>query len=234
MDTGRYHIIVVDDEPVARARLSAYFSKEGYRISEADSAAAMRRIVEHDPADLMMIDINLPGEDGLMLIRDVRARSNVPIILVTVRNDDVDRIVGLEIGADDYVTKPFNQRELLARVKNVLRRSTGQRYDESDVRRFHGWSFDMRQRRLADPAGAAVELTHAEALLIGLFLRHPGQTLSRERIVHEIAHRDWSSYDRTADVLVQRLRRKLGDAPRSGRFIQTAHGEGYVFVAPVR
>jgi two-component system torCAD operon response regulator TorR len=228
-----FHIVIVEDDAVTRAKLAAYFTAEGYRVSEAESAAEMRALVQRDPAHLLMIDIMLPGEDGLSLTRELRAQSDVGIILVTGRSDEVDRVVGLEVGADDYVTKPFSQRELLARVKNLLRRTAQHAYGGGTVRRFEGFSFDMTKRRLVNADERPVELTHAEQQLLSLFLRNPGQALGRDQILHQVAHRAWDAYDRTADVLVQRLRRKLGDNPRDPRFIRTAHGEGYIFVAAV-
>lgn len=233
MTPSGFHLVVVEDDAVTRGKLAAYLSKDGYRVSEAESAEAMHALVEHDPAHLFLIDILLPGEDGLKLTRDLRSQSEVGIILVTGRSDLVDRIVGLEMGADDYITKPFNHRELQARVKNLLRRVQHEAFGGGLERRFEGWCYDLARRRLTGPDGAAVELTHAEHQLLGLFLRSPGQLLTREQILRQVAQRAWDAYDRTADVLVQRLRRKLGDTPRQPQFIQTAHGEGYLFVAPV-
>jgi len=229
-----FHIVILEDDAVTRAKLAAYFVAAGYRVSEAETAEQMRSIVQRDPAHLLLIDIMLPGEDGLTLTRQVRAQSDVGIILVTGRTDEIDRVLGLEFGADDYVTKPFSQRELLARAKNLLRRAAPHAYGGGQARVFEGFRYDAGTRRLCDPAGAAVDLTHAEQQLLALFLRAPGQPLSREQILRQVAHRDWAPYDRTADVLVNRLRGKLGDNPRDPRFIRTAHGEGYIFVAPVR
>ena len=227
------HIVIVEDDPVTRAKLAAYFTIEGYRVSEAEDGDEMRAILDDHPADLLMIDINLPGEDGLQLTREQRERSEVGIILVTGRTDSVDRIVGLEIGADDYVTKPFDQRELLARVKNLLRRvrrpavpaETGQ------VRRFLGWSLDPGNRTLRGSDGGYVDLTRAEFKALALLSANPGKVLSRDRLLHEMAHRDWDPSDRTVDVVIRRLRQKLGDNSRHPRIIVTSHGEGYLFAA---
>lgn len=228
--TKATHIVLVDDDPVVRNKLSAYFAAEGYRVSEADSAEALRSLLARDEADLLLIDINLPGEDGLQITREIRGKSDVGIILLTGRTDDIDRIVGLEMGADDYVTKPFNQRELWARVKNVLRRTRGQSVSLRDGISFAGWTYDTTRRQLADPDSNPVELTHAEHSLLALFLASNGRVLTRDEILRHVSQRDWASYDRTPDVLVQRLRRKLGDNAREARFIKTAHGEGYIFV----
>jgi two-component system torCAD operon response regulator TorR len=225
------HIVVVEDDPVTRTKLAAYFAAEGYRVSEAADGGAMHEILAKRPADILMIDINLPGEDGLRLTREQRERSEVGIILVTGRTDTIDRIVGLEMGADDYVTKPFDQRELLARVRNLVRRVRRSR-DEGEgrsVRRFLGWTLDINNRVLQDREGAFADLTRAEFKALCILSGSPGQVLSRDRILHEIAHRDWDPTDRTVDVVIRRLRRKLEDDPRRPRIILTSHGEGYLF-----
>ena len=233
MKASAAHIVIVEDDPVTRAKLAAYFSAVGYRVSEAEDGDGMREILDHHPADLLMIDIQLPGEDGLQLTREQRARSEVGIILVTGRTDTVDRIVGLELGADDYVTKPFDQRELLARVKNLLRRVrlAGEPSETRTIRKFLGWTLDLGSRTLRDGAGEFVDLTRAEFKALALLAANPGKVLSRDRLLHEMAHRDWDPSDRTVDVVVRRLRRKLGDDSRHPRIIVTSHGEGYFFAA---
>ncbi len=236
MKSSPAHILIVEDDPVTRAKLAAYFKAEGYRISEAEDGEQMRDIIAADPADLLMIDIQLPGEDGLRLTREQRERSDVGIILVTGRSDTVDRIVGLEIGADDYVTKPFDQRELLARVKNLLRRVRAQAAGGTAVvqkRQFHGWTFDLTSRTLSNAEGKFVDLTRAEFKALALLTSHAGQVLSRDRLLREIAHRDWDPSDRTVDVVVRRLRKKLGDDSSQPRLIVTSHGEGYLFAVPL-
>lgn len=222
------HVLVVEDDNVTRAKLSGYLEAAGHRVSEAKDGLEMRRIMSEDPADLLLLDINLPGEDGLELTREVRAHSEIGVILVTGRVDDIDRIVGLEMGADDYVTKPFNPRELLARTKNLLRRTSGQRPQESPVRRFAGWHFDVRTRRLTDPKGQRVALTRAEFELLSALTARPGEVLSRDRLLDLITHRSWEPNDRTIDVLVRRLRRKIEKDPKHPEIFITAHGEGYV------
>jgi two-component system torCAD operon response regulator TorR len=225
------HIVLVEDDPVTRAKLAAYFTSAGYRVTETEDGEGLRQVMADDPADLLMIDIQLPGEDGLQLTRELRARSDVGIILVTGRSDTVDRIVGLEIGADDYVTKPFDQRELLARVKNLLRRvQKGASSREAPaVRKFMGWTLDLGNRTLMDSDGGYVDLTRAEFKALSLLAANPGKVLSRDRLLHDIAHRDWDPSDRTVDVVVRRLRQKLGDDSRQPRIIITSHGEGYLF-----
>lgn len=223
--------MLVEDDPVTRAKLGAYFTTAGYRVTETEDGDQMRDVLANDPADLLMIDVQLPGEDGLQLTRELRARSDVGIILVTGRSDTVDRIVGLEIGADDYVTKPFDQRELLARVKNLLRRvqKGSAPREASAVRQFLGWTLDPGNRTLMDQKGAYVDLTRAEFKALALLSSNPGKVLSRDRLLYDIAHRDWDPSDRTVDVVVRRLRQKLGDDSRHPRIIITSHGEGYLF-----
>lgn len=235
MRQAQPHIVVVEDDPVTRAKLAAYFTAEGYRVSEAEDGAEMRDIVAVRPADLFMIDINLPGEDGLQLTRELRSQSEVGIILVTGRSASVDRIVGLEMGADDYVTKPFEQRELLARVKNLLRRVLQAKMSAvpKQMRRFTGWTLDLAGRTLKDEDGSFIELTRAEFKTLALLTSVPGQVMSRERLLREIAHREWDPSDRTVDVVIRRLRQKLKDEAGQSRLIITSHGEGYLFAARV-
>ena len=230
------HVLIVEDDDVARTKLAGYLETAGHRVSEAVDGLELRRIMADDPVDLVLLDINLPGEDGLDLTRFIRASYDVGVILVTGRTDDVDRIVGLEIGADDYVTKPFNPRELLARVKTLLRRTTAHAPSVSEsrgVRTFSGWRFDIRSRRLVSPEGDRVALTRAEFELLNAMIAHPGTVLTRERLLGCITHRSWEPGDRTVDVLVRRLRRKLEVDPKSPELIITAHGEGYMFADEV-
>ncbi len=231
MKPSAAHIVIVEDDPVTRAKLAAYFTEAGYRVSEAEDGEEMREILAERPAELLMIDIQLPGEDGLALTRELRQGSEVGIILVTGRTDTVDRIVGLELGADDYVTKPFDQRELLARVKNLLRRvrRAPSPHEAGTVRRFLGWTLDLASRTLRGADGDFADLTRAEFKALALLSANPGQVLSRDRLLHEIAHRDWDPADRTVDVVIRRLRQKLGDDSRHPRIIVTSHGEGYLF-----
>ena len=228
-----FHIVVVDDDAVTRAKLAGYAEAAGHRVSEAVDGDSMWHILERDSADLILLDINLPREDGLDLTRKLRARSNVGIILVTVRTDDVDRIVGLEIGADDYVTKPFNPRELLARIKSVLRRTTQGTRAAGSMRLFAGWDLAVTTRKLISPDGKMVPLTRAEFELLLAFADHPGEILTRERLLSLVTHRSWSPSDRTIDVLVRRLRRNIEPDPKNPELIITAHGEGYVFAPSV-
>ena len=231
--TDPYHIVVVEDDAVTRTKLAGYAEAAGHRVSEAEDGDGMWRILERDAADLILLDINLPREDGLDLTRKLRAQSRVGIILVTVRTDEVDRIVGLEIGADDYVTKPFSPRELIARVKCVLRRAAEGAREPASGRRFAGWVFSVAARKLISPAGETVQLTRAEHELLAALVGHPGQVLSRERLLALITHRSWEPGDRTIDVLIRRLRRKIEQDPRNPELIVTMHGEGYMFIPAV-
>jgi two-component system torCAD operon response regulator TorR len=227
------HILVVEDDPVTRANLVGYFESEGYRVSEAEDGQSMWPLLSGQPVDLVLLDVNLPGEDGLYLTRQLRAQFNFGIILVTGRTDDVDRIVGLEIGADDYVTKPFNQRELLARVKNILRRIPAARGADAGLKHFAAWVFDPQRRKLTGPDDRSVGLTRAEYELLSALVSHPGEVMSRERLLSQVTHRNWDPNDRTIDVLVRRLRKKVENDPKAPEIILTAHGEGYLFAADV-
>jgi two-component system, OmpR family, torCAD operon response regulator TorR len=228
-----HHVVIVDDEDVTRAKLAGYVEAAGHRVTEVVDGVEMRHVLTRDPADLILLDINLPGEDGLDLTREVRSGSDVGIILVTGRTDEVDRIIGLEIGADDYVTKPFVPRELLARIKALLRRVGNSITIDQPVKRFSGWSFDTRTRRLVSPAGARCNLTRAEFELLHAFVDRPNMVLTRERLLSLITHRSWDPGDRTVDVLVRRLRQKVENDPKHPEIIVTAHGEGYVFAAEI-
>ncbi len=231
--SSSHHVVIVDDEDVTRAKLAGYVEAAGHRVTEVADGTEMRQVLARDPADLILLDINLPGEDGLDLTREVRSGSDVGIILVTGRTDEVDRIIGLEIGADDYVTKPFVPRELLARIKALLRRVGNSITIEQPLKRFSGWSFDTRTRRLISPSGERQNLTRAEYELLHAFVERPNMVLTRERLLNLITHRSWDPSDRTVDVLVRRLRQKIEKDPKHPEIIVTAHGEGYVFAAEI-
>lgn len=226
------HIVVIEDQAVTRMRLASYLRQLHYRVSEASDARQAEDILQQTPADLLIVDINLEGKDGLEITREQRAASNVGIILLTSRTDDIDRIVGLELGADDYITKPFNPRELAARVKNLLRRvaeGRSTRAQAGQARTFGGWRLDPAARKLFDAQGTDVSLTRSEFDLLRHFCLNPGIVQSRERLQQVVSHRQWSAEDRTIDVLVSRLRRKLAESGRAPAAISTVHGEGYIF-----
>jgi len=225
------HIVVIEDDPVTRIALAGYLESFGYRVTECAGAEQAEKILAQDTADLLIVDINLPGKDRLEITREQRARSEIGIILLSGRTDDVDRIVGLELGADDYVCKPFNRRELLARAKNLLRRTATMRQFTRRTVHFAGFAFDTAARHLIAPAGETIMLTRAEFNLLRTFVLNPGIVLGRERLLATISRRQHSANSRTVDVMIKRLRAKLGDDIRVSKIIETSHGEGYVFAA---
>jgi len=229
------HILIVEDDFASRSLLVSYFEKEGYQISETEKADDLVQRVEQNKIDLVLLDINLPGKDGLTLTRELRAASRVGIILVTSKGDEIDRIVGLELGADDYVTKPFNPRELLVRAKNLLWRVRETVEPQRDNGRqphqwhFEGWSLDGSKRLLIAPDETSERLPEGEFKLLQALITNAGQVLSRDQLMDAIHDREWTPNDRSVDVLVGRLRRKLRDNPSDPHFILTAHGAGYMF-----
>ena len=224
------HILIVEDDLVASTTLAAYISKEGYRVSTAPDGQAMRDIFAKGDVDLILLDIKLPDEDGFSLLREIRRQSEVGVIMVTGKAEDIDRIVALELGADDYVVKPFNIRELFARTKNLLRRTTSARQVLKDepVKRFAGWSLNIPRRTLTSPNGEDVRLTRFEFELLATLSKNPGRVLSRDNLIDHVSGRDRASSDRTIDVLIGRLRRKLELIPSDPRIIVTVQGVGYV------
>ncbi len=230
-----HHVLIVEDDAVTRTRMAAYFESENYRVSQSEDGDGMHRLVAESTVDVVLLDINLPGKDGLQLARELSEKTDVGIILVTSRNDEIDRIVGLEIGADDYVAKPFNPRELLARVKNLIRRkqSDQSRHEKQRSRSFSGWTVDLSRRCLSSDTVENLPLTRGEFELLVTFLDHPGKTLHREWLMEKVTHRVWSPNERTIDVLVLRLRNKLEEDSHSPKIILTVHGEGYLFASEV-
>lgn len=225
------HILVVEDDATSRVTLSSYFEKEGYRVSEAVDGEQMRSAFSKGDVDLIMLDIRLPGEDGLTLLRELRQQSSVGVIMVTGKSDEVDRIVALEMGADDYVTKPFNPRELLVRAKNLLARINAARVAKNDerVKKFSGWSLNMNTRSLESPDGEDVRLTRGEFELLAALVNNPNRVMSRDNLLDYTSNRDWAPNDRTVDVLIGRIRRKIEPDPHVPSMIITVHGVGYVF-----
>ncbi|MNX58322.1 Aerobic respiration control protein ArcA [compost metagenome] len=230
-------VLIVDDDPLIRDLLHAYLSQEGYDVHCAATAELAETFLASQTVDLVMLDIRLPGKDGLTLTRELRVRSEVGIILITGRNDEIDRIVGLECGADDYVIKPLNPRELVSRAKNLIRRVRHAQTPApavvaaKPVKQFADWALDTDRRRLIDPSGSETLLTHGEYQLLSVFLRNSGHTLSRDQLMDQIRNREWVPNDRSIDVLVGRLRRKLHDDPAEPQLIITIHGAGYLFTA---
>ena len=231
------HLLVVDDDAELRNLLRDYLGQAGYRVTTVGDGRQMQRALDAAPFDLIVLDVMLPGEDGLSLCRRLRAGSRVPILMLTARGDEVDRIIGLEMGADDYLSKPFNPRELLARVKSILRRagSLPENLADEDVRRFRfaEWSLDTRTRQLISPVGVVVDLSGTEFKLLRMLLDHPNRVLSRDQMLEFTQGREANVFDRAVDVQIGRLRRKLGDDPREPRIIKTVRNEGYVLSVPV-
>lgn len=234
--TENGHILVVDDQQEICDLVREYLTDEGFRVTTANDGAGMREAIAREPVDLVILDLVLRGEDGLQLARELRGKSDIGIIILTGRGETVDRIIGLEMGADDYLAKPFHLRELLARVRSVLRRGAarGERPATPHTRvRFAGWSFDLTSRALLSPSGEDVRLTTGEFELLAAFVNHPNQVLSRDRLLDLSRHREAGPFDRTIDVQVGRLRRKLEDDPKNPDLIKTVRGGGYIFTPPV-
>ena len=229
------HVLVVDDDAEMRSLLAEYLGGSGFRVSLASSGREMRRLLEAEHPDVVLLDLMLPDEDGLALCRELRARSHVPVIMVSARSADVDRIVGIEMGADDYLAKPFNPRELLARLKAVLRRSRagGPSHSEAHRVRFSGWTLDLAARHLVDPQGVIVPLSGGEFRLLAVFVEHPNRVLDRNQLMDLALGREATPFDRSIDVQVSRLRQRLRDDGREPRIIKTVRNSGYVLAAAV-
>jgi two-component system, OmpR family, response regulator len=227
------HVAVVDDHKDIRELVGKYLTQHGYRVSTAESATGLRRLLERSAFDLVVLDIMMPGEDGLSLCRHLRNSADTPIILLTALAEDTDRIVGLEMGADDYVTKPFNPRELLARVKAVLRRahSLPPRRGTPRARavKFDRWTLDLGRRELMGGDGVAVPLSTAEFRLLCAFIDHPGIVLTREQLLDLTVGRAADVFDRSVDNQVSRLRKKIEIDPKNPDLIKTSWGGGYSF-----
>ncbi|HVJ53316.1 MAG TPA: response regulator [Aliidongia sp.] len=230
------HILIVDDHEDICEMVRSYLTDEGFKVSTAHDGASMRKVMAQAQIDLVLLDLMLPGEDGLSLARALRSDSNVGIIILTGRGETLDRIIGLEMGADDYLPKPFHLRELLARVKSVLRRASAGDIKSSDrpaVAQFHGWKLDLASRELFSPSGEEVRLTTGEFDLLAAFVANANQVLTRDRLLDLARNREAGPFDRTIDVQVGRLRRKLEDDPQNPNLIKTVRGTGYIFTAAV-
>lgn len=232
------HILVVDDQRDIREPLGRYLEKQGFRVSLAAGAAEARDLLRRSAVDLVVLDIMMPGEDGLSLCRYLRESANMPVILLTAMADDADRIVGLEVGADDYVVKPFNPRELLARVKAVLRRTNSlPRSHEAPADQriaFDRWIFDAGRRELVGTDGVAVPLSAAEYRLLSALVQRPRMVLTRDQLLDLTSGREAQPFDRAIDNQISRLRKKIEADPRNPAIIKTVWGGGYVFAADVR
>jgi len=228
-EQSAYRLGVVDDDPSIRETLAGFLEAEQYEVCCTGSADGLDQLMRTKSLDLVLLDIRLPGRDGLTITRELRQRSEMGIILIAGRNDKVDRIIGLEYGADDYIAKPIDERELLPRVRNLLRR-VGHAHVASKPPSivFDRFVLDLGRRRLLDNEGKSIFLTTAEFELLSIFARNPGQVMSRDRLMAGVSRRRWSSLDRTVDTLVRRLRQKLEIDPANPSLITTIHGIGYL------
>jgi len=235
-DTAPTRLLLVDDEASLREPLADYLVRQGFAVQQAPSAAAARGALAGEVPDLVLLDVMMPGEDGLSLCRHLVESREIPVIFLTAKGEATDRIVGLEIGADDYVVKPFEPRELVARIRSVLRRAgRAPIAAESDAAyQFEGWRLDPLKRKLTDPEGAVVPISTAEFRLLRAFLDHPRQVLDRDQLLDMVQGREAHLFDRAVDNQVSRLRRKIEADSRNPHFIQTVRGGGYRFAADVR
>ena len=235
--TTQDHVLIVDDDREIRTLLGDYLQKHGYRTSAVADGKAMWNILDGARVDLIILDVMLPGDDGFVLCRNLRARGNWPVIMLTAKGDDTERIVGLELGADDYMPKPFNPRELLARIKSVLRRHRAVpdnlQPERAGALRFAGWTLDLAARNLISPQQVVVALSGAEFRLLRVFLSYPNRVLSRDQLMDLTVGREADPFDRSVDVQVSRLRQRLSDDAREPVIIKTVRGEGYVLAAGV-
>ena len=237
-ETAGSHILVIDDDPQIRALLEEYLAEHGLRVSAASTGEQMRALLAEESIDLVVLDLRLKGEDGMAIARSLRDESSIPIVMLTGVRDEADRIMGLELGADDFFTKPFNPRELLARIRTVLRRtrstlSTAARQREIRAYRFGDFELNLRTRRLKRSNGSQIVLTNGEFNLLAALLAAPEQVLTRDQLLEASRVYDNEVYDRAIDIQVLRLRRKIERDPSQPRYIVTERGAGYIFSAAV-
>jgi two-component system OmpR family response regulator len=228
-------ILMVDDDAQIRQLLSDYLSGFGMSVVAVPDGNAMTEAMKKSSFDLVMLDLMLPGEDGLSLCRRLRAESDIPILMLTARGEAMDRVVGLELGADDYIVKPFEPRELVARIQSILRRTRGTRenHREQNEAIFLDWRLNYVMRQLVSPQELVIPLSNAEFRLLTVFIEHPNRILSREFLLDSARGRDMDIFDRSIDILVSRVRQKLNDDSRTPTLIKTVRGEGYLFDAKV-
>lgn len=237
MNQGSPHILVVDDHSEIRDLLKRFLEQHGMRVSCARDGKEMKRLLDEREFDLLVLDLMMPGEDGLTLCRELRVKSRLPIIMLTAMGEETDRIIGLEMGADDYLSKPFNPRELLARIKAVMRRTQADNQPAAETLtrdlRFDRWLLDVNRRELVDEEGVGMSLSTAEFDLLKVFLERPQRVLSRDQLLDLARGREAVAFDRAIDTLVSRLRRKLERDPKNPELIKTIWGGGYLFAADV-
>ncbi|MBF0414708.1 MAG: response regulator [Magnetococcales bacterium] len=232
------HILVIDDDPEICQLVNDFFQKNGFQVTSIPSSKGLQDALDRQKVDLIVLDLMLPDEDGLVVCRNLRSRSNIPVIILSARGEEMDRIIGLEMGADDYLPKPFHPRELLARVKSVLRRTRAapEEVDEDDSHafyRFAGWTLDVATRQLYTSRNEKIFLSGGEFSLLRVFLNHPNRVLTRDQLLAFSHGREIEPYDRTIDMQISRLRRRLNDDPKSPELIKTVRSLGYVFSARV-
>lgn len=242
--TDTTHILIVDDDRRIRDMLCRYLEPEGYNVTAVEDGDAMRRHVAANQVDLVLLDLVMPGEDGLSLSRELRANSDLPIIILTGKGEPMDRVIGLEVGADDYITKPFHLREVLARIRSVLRRSSSRQSTVSELNEndddddgehieFAGWRLDLVGRNLYASDNSLVPLTTGEFNMLSVFVKRPNRPLNRDQLMDLTRGQDWTPYDRSIDTLIVRLRRKIEADPKDPQLIKTVRGVGYVFTPKV-
>lgn len=244
--TSPIHILVVDDDARIRSMLRRYLKDEGFDISEAEDGQTLRTALAGRPADLVLLDLVLPGEDGFTLAHYIRQRSSTPIIMLTGKGDVIDRVAGLEAGADDYIAKPFHLREVLARIRTVLRRAqttqsapssaaieTAIHRNDNPTLSFEGWTLNCAKRELTNSSGKPVALTTGEFELLRAFTLNPNRVLDRDMLMDFVKGREWAAYDRSIDAQVVRLRKKIEGDPAHPKLIKTVRGAGYLFAATV-
>lgn len=240
-------ILIVDDDEDMRDTIRALLELDGYKVLESGDADGMYKMVETHNVSLILLDLVLPGSDGLTIMRDFRPKSDIPIIMLTGKGDVIDKIVGLEIGADDYITKPFHSRELTARIKSVLRRNCHiENAPHTDLEKssdptmrivyFNGWALDLYAHALTDPEGNDVAITGHEFAILNALIESAGRVLTRDQLLDKmsVGAREWSPFDRSLDVLIAKVRKKLGDSPKAPTFIRTIRQSGYMFIADVK
>lgn len=234
-----FHIHIVDDDPDICSLVQEYLSDEGFRVTTAGDAIEMQSVLENEPADLVVLDVRLPGESGLDIAMRLRQSTDIPIIMLSEKDDVVDRVAGLELGADDYVPKPFHLRELLARIRSLLRRreqdaeASGEDADAfqggEEHLRFSGWVLNVQSRELLSPDGATVDLSTGEFNLLTALAQRPNRVLSRDQLLDIVYNREANLFDRSIDVQIGRLRRKIETDPKRPLLIKTVRGAGYMF-----
>ena len=228
----RQRVLIVEDNREVRETVAEYLGSHGYEVRQASDGSAMRKLLSDAIPELVLLDVRLPGEDGLSLARWLRERHDVCIIMVTAAGEVIDRVVGLEVGADDYIGKPFDLRELLARVKSVLRRSAKPKVGTASRRvPFGSCQLDLDRHQLLGAAGEDIPLTAMEFDLLRAFAEHPNRVLSRDQLLTLTRNREWEPFDRSIDIRIARLRRKIDDDPDHPRTIKTIRGSGYIFIA---